>query len=88
MFSWSVTQFGGVKNTLDGLSITSRFTYPQFLITPEKNLQLVYRSGVSGNGVVEVAEYSGTWRNLGGFTSSTGTYTGPNGASELGGDLA
>jgi hypothetical protein len=87
-FSWTASQFGTVQNTLDGLSITSQFTYPQFLITPDNKLQLVYRSAVSGNGVVQVAEYSGTWTNLGGFTSATGTYTGPNGASKLGGDLA
>lgn len=84
-FSWTVSQFGSVQTTLDGLSITSQFTYPQFLITPDNKLQLIYRSAVSGNGVVQIAEYSGTaWSNLGGFTSATGTYTGPNGVSESG----
>ncbi|KAB5590009.1 Tat pathway signal sequence domain containing protein [Ceratobasidium theobromae] len=80
-FAWTVSQFGSVQNTLDGLSITSQFTYPQFLITPDNKLQLVYRSAVSGNGVVQIAEYSGSWTNLGGFTSATGTYTGPNGVA-------
>lgn len=81
-FAWTVSQFGSVQNTLDGLSITSQFTYPQFLITPDNKLQLFYRSAVSGNGVAQVAEYSGTsWTNLGGFSSATGTYTGPNGAT-------
>ncbi|KAG8733736.1 hypothetical protein FRC10_012152 [Ceratobasidium sp. 414] len=81
-FSWTVSQFGSVQTTLDGLSITTQFTYPQFLITPDNKLQLVYRSAVSGNGVVQIAEYSGTaWSNLGGFTSATGTYTGPNGVT-------
>ncbi|KAG9120448.1 hypothetical protein FRC07_004056 [Ceratobasidium sp. 392] len=74
--------FGAVQTTLDGLSITAQFTYPQFLITPDNKLQLVYRSAVSGNGVVQIAEYSGTsWSNLGGFTSATGSYTGPNGVT-------
>ncbi|QRW14022.1 BNR repeat-containing family member [Ceratobasidium sp. AG-Ba] len=49
---------------------------------PDNKLQLVYRSAVSGNGVVQIAEYSGSsWSNLGGFTSATGTYTGPNGVA-------
>ncbi|CEL56653.1 hypothetical protein RSOLAG1IB_07979 [Rhizoctonia solani AG-1 IB] len=75
-FSWAVSQFGAVQNTLDGLSVTSQFTYPQFLITPDNRLQLFYRSAVSGNGVAQVAEYNGaSWSNLGGFTSSTGSYT-------------
>ncbi|KAG8688742.1 hypothetical protein FRC09_012751, partial [Ceratobasidium sp. 395] len=80
-FSWTASQFGAIQTTLDGLSITTQFTYPQFLITPDNKLQLVYRSAVSGNGVVQIAEYSGSWSNLGGFTSATGTYTGPNGVT-------
>ncbi|KAG8786257.1 hypothetical protein FRC12_016781 [Ceratobasidium sp. 428] len=80
-FSWTASQFGAIQTTLDGLSITTQFTYPQFLVTPDNKLQLVYRSAVSGNGVVQIAEYSGSWSNLGGFTSATGTYTGPNGVT-------
>ncbi|CAE6535212.1 unnamed protein product, partial [Rhizoctonia solani] len=75
-FSWTVSQFGAVQSTLDGLSVTSQFTYPQFLATPDNRLQLFYRSAVSGNGVAQVAEYDGSsWTNVGGFTSATGSYT-------------
>ncbi|CAE6421339.1 unnamed protein product [Rhizoctonia solani] len=75
-FSWTVSQFGAVQNTLDGLSVTSQFTYPQFLITPDNLLQLFYRSAVSGNGVAQMAEYNGaSWTNLGGYSSATGSYT-------------
>ncbi|CAE6453874.1 unnamed protein product [Rhizoctonia solani] len=75
-FAWTVSQFGAVQNTLDGLSVTNQFTYPQFLTTPDNRLQLFYRSAVSGNGVAQVAEYNGaSWANLGGFSSSTGSYT-------------
>ncbi|TEB23011.1 hypothetical protein FA13DRAFT_1757158 [Coprinellus micaceus] len=46
-------------------------TYPQFVVTPDNLLQFVYRSGVSGNGATQLAEY----RN-----GACGTYTSTNGA--------
>ncbi|WP_428936130.1 BNR repeat-containing protein [Streptomyces sp. ACT015] len=79
---WSASAFGGVQTTLDGLALTSQFTYPQFVATPEGRLQLSYRAGVSGNGRNALAEYDGsTWRALGEWTSSTGTYTSAHGSS-------
>jgi hypothetical protein len=55
-------------------------TYPQFVVTPEGALQFSYRTGGSGNGVNELAEYTGaSWRKLGGWSSAIGNYTGPNG---------
>jgi hypothetical protein len=79
---WDSAQFGAVQTTLDGLALTSQFTYPQFVATPEGRLQLSYRVGVSGNGRNALAEYDGTsWTNLGEWSSSTGTYTSEHGSS-------
>ncbi|MFF9623391.1 BNR repeat-containing protein [Streptomyces griseosporeus] len=80
--AWTSAAFGAVQTTLDGLALTSQFTYPQFVSTPEGRLQLSYRAGISGNGRNALAEYDGsTWTALGEWTSATGTYTGAHGAS-------
>lgn len=65
-------------------TVFSAITYPQFVITPDNLLQFVYRSGISGNGATQLAEYrSGTWYNIGSWASSNGTYTAPSGAKSL-----
>ncbi|MFE1881022.1 BNR repeat-containing protein [Streptomyces diastatochromogenes] len=80
--SWTSSVFGAVQTTLDGLALTSQFTYPQFVATPEGRLQLSYRAGISGNGRNALAEYDGSaWTALGEWTSSTGTYTSSHGSS-------
>ncbi|WP_371667781.1 BNR repeat-containing protein [Streptomyces sp. NBC_00289] len=80
--SWTASRFGAPQSTLDGLALTSQFTYPQFVSTPEGKLQLSYRVGISGNGRNALAEYDGTsWTNLGEWSSSTGTYAGSHGSS-------
>ncbi|MFE6337282.1 BNR repeat-containing protein [Streptomyces sp. NPDC057806] len=80
--SWTAARFGAPQSTLDGLALTSQFTYPQFIATPEGRLQLSYRVAVSGNGRNALAEYDGTkWTALGEWTSSTGTYTSEHGSS-------
>jgi hypothetical protein len=80
--SWDASRFGAPQSTLDGLALTSQFTYPQFISTPDGKLQLSYRVGISGNGRNALAEYNGTsWTNLGEWTSSTGTYTSEHGSS-------
>ncbi|MFE9397012.1 BNR repeat-containing protein [Streptomyces flavidovirens] len=80
--AWTATEFGGVQTTLDGLGLTSQFTYPQFVTTPEGRLQLSYRVAVSGNGRNALAEYDGSkWTVLGEWSSSTGTYTSEHGSS-------
>ncbi|MGW2645611.1 BNR repeat-containing protein [Streptomyces sp. NPDC001393] len=80
--SWTSSVFGPVQTSLDGLALTSQFTYPQFISTPEGGLQLSYRAGISGNGRNALAEYDGsTWTALGEWTSSTGTYTSSHGSS-------
>lgn len=56
-------------------------TYPQWLVTPDNKLQFVYRSGVSGNGAGQLAEYSGgVWTNVGSWSSASGSYTSDTGA--------
>ncbi|MET9134070.1 BNR repeat-containing protein [Streptomyces antibioticus] len=82
--SWTAARFGTPVSTLDGLTLTSQFTYPQFIATPEGRLQLSYRGGVSGNGRNGLAEYDGSaWTALGEWSASTGTYS-----SELGSSTA
>ncbi|MEU4041424.1 BNR repeat-containing protein [Streptomyces antibioticus] len=80
--SWTAARFGTPMSTLDGLTLTSQFTYPQFIATPEGRLQLSYRAGVSGNGRNGLAEYDGSaWTALGEWTASTGTYSSEHGSS-------
>ena len=82
--SWTAARFGSPQSTLDGLALTTQFTYPQFVSTPEGKLQLSYRVGISGNGRNALAEYDGsTWTALGEWTSSTGTYTSEHGSSTV-----
>lgn len=51
-------------------------TYPQFVLTTDNILQFVYRSGVSGNGATQLAEYNGgSWSNVGSWASASGSYT-------------
>ncbi|MFH8463271.1 BNR repeat-containing protein [Streptomyces sp. NPDC017991] len=82
--TWTTSRFGAPQSTLDGLALTSQFTYPQFVSTPEGKLQLSYRVGVSGNGRNALAEYNGTsWTALGEWSGSTGTYTSEHGTSTV-----
>jgi hypothetical protein len=77
--TWNASAFGAVQRTLGGVELGD-ITYPQFVVTPEGLLQFSYRTGGSGNGVNELAEYqNGAWRKLGAWSSATGSYTGPNG---------
>ena len=80
--SWTSSVFGAVQTSMDGLALTSQFTYPQFVSTPEGKLQLSYRVGISGNGRNALAEYDGSkWTALGEWSGSTGTYTSEHGSS-------
>jgi hypothetical protein len=79
--TWSAARFGAVQRTVDGVDLGA-ITYPQFVVTPERRLQLSYRTGGSGNGTNELAEYDGTtWRKLGKWSSATGSWTAPNGVT-------
>jgi hypothetical protein len=80
--AWTSAVLGAVQTSLDGLALTTQFTYPQFVATPEGRLQLSYRVGVSGNGRNALAEYDGsTWSALGEWSASTGTYASSHGSS-------
>ncbi|MGW4910598.1 BNR repeat-containing protein [Streptomyces sp. NPDC004270] len=80
--AWTSAVFGAVQTSLDGVSPTSQFTYPQFISTPEGRLQLSYRVGISGNGRNALAEYDGSrWTVLGEWTGAGGTYTSEHGSS-------
>jgi hypothetical protein len=80
--AWTSAVLGAVQTSLDGVSPTSQFTYPQFISTPEGRLQLSYRVGISGNGSNALAEYDGSrWTVLGEWTGSSGTYTSEHGSS-------
>ncbi|SRR6266498_4317988 len=76
--SWSLADFGAVQPNLDGIDLGG-ISYPQFIVTPDRKLQFSFRTGGSGNGTNELAEYDGTWHRLGKWTSATGSWTGPNG---------
>ncbi|WP_422769708.1 BNR repeat-containing protein [Plantactinospora sp. WMMC1484] len=77
---WQAGRFGAVQRGLDGVGL-GMITYPQFRLSPGNRLQLSYRTGRSGNGTNELAEYDGsTWRRLGRWQSATGSY-GANGAT-------
>ncbi|MFJ6838297.1 BNR repeat-containing protein [Streptomyces sp. NPDC091209] len=80
--AWTSAVLGSVQTSLDGLALTTQFTYPQFVATPSGGLQLSYRVGVSGNGRNALAEYDGSsWTALGEWSASTGTYTSAHGSS-------
>jgi hypothetical protein len=78
--AWNTAQLGAEQRTLDGLELGA-ITYPQFAVTPQNRLQLSYRTDGSGNGVNNIAEYTGgAWTALGAWTSATGSYS-ANGAT-------
>jgi hypothetical protein len=73
--SWTAGQFGAVQRTLDAISLGG-ISYPQFVVTPENRLQFSFRTGGSGNGTNELAEYAGGgWTRLGKWSSATGSFT-------------
>jgi hypothetical protein len=73
---WRASRFGPILRTLDGIDLGG-ISYPQFVVTPDGTLQFSYRTGGSGNGTNELAEYDGVWRALGKWSSATGRYTNP-----------
>ena len=62
-----------MQRTLDGVDLGG-ITYPQFVVTPEHRLQFSYRTGGSGNGTNELAEYDGAPGELGRWSGATGKY--------------
>ncbi|WP_131102593.1 BNR repeat-containing protein [Streptomonospora litoralis] len=77
---WKADSFGEVQRSLAGLD-PGGITYPRFVPTPDGGLQLTYRTGGSGDGVLELAEYSGgDWSRVGAWSSASGDYR-ANGAT-------
>jgi BNR repeat-containing family member len=82
--AWTAAAFGPIQRTLDGIGLGG-ISYPQFLLTPEGRLQFSFRTGGSGNGTNELAEYAvgtggaggtaGTWTRLGKWSAAIGTFT-------------
>ncbi|WP_017568765.1 BNR repeat-containing protein [Nocardiopsis halotolerans] len=71
---WSADSFEPVQRDLAGLDLGS-MTYPRFVPTPDGGLQFAYRTGGSGDGTQELAEYSdGEWTGLGAWSSPDGAY--------------
>jgi hypothetical protein len=70
----SAPGFPPVARTLGRLDLGG-ITYPRFVPTPDGWLQLSYRTGRSGNGTMELAEYDGRrWHALGRWSAATGAY--------------
>jgi hypothetical protein len=73
--TWTAARFGAVQRTFDGLNLGA-ITYPRFVVSPDNRLQFSFRSGRSGNGQMELAEYAnGAWSRLGQWSSAAGSYT-------------
>jgi len=73
--TWTGARFGAVQRGLDGVELGA-MTYPRFIATPEGRLQFSFRTGRSGNGQMELAEYAnGVWTRLGRWSSATGSYS-------------
>ncbi|RKS09044.1 putative BNR repeat neuraminidase [Nocardiopsis sp. Huas11] len=76
---WSLDSFAPISRDLDGLDLGS-ITYPRFISAPDDGLQLAYRTGGSGDGTLELAEYDGDddgdghWEHLGAWSSPEGSY--------------
>ncbi|KAJ6582823.1 hypothetical protein B0H10DRAFT_2097911 [Mycena sp. CBHHK59/15] len=81
--TWVASRFATITSTLGSLNIgTCDHHLSSVRYYPQNLLQFVFRSGVSGNGATQLAEYSGgTWTNVGSWASATGTYTAPSGAT-------
>ncbi len=74
---WQSSLFGPVRNYLE-TGKTFSLTYPAFIQTPAGDLQMIYRTGGSGNGDWWIADYHGSdhsWHNSRGFISRSGTFT-------------
>lgn len=85
--TWDNTVFGGTGTSDSGAAApsagmpnygaaTSDVTYPYFIRPDATTLQLAYRTGSSGDGEMQLAEYrDGAWAYVGQFTSASGSYT-------------
>jgi hypothetical protein len=76
--TWSAALFKSVRSYLESGKTYSSVTYPQFLQTPDGNMQFNYRIDSSGNGDWAMVDYNaatGLWSNTRTVISRTGTYS-------------
>ncbi|GAA3736068.1 BNR repeat-containing protein [Spinactinospora alkalitolerans] len=79
---WRADSFGPVQRTLGGVDLGG-ITYPRFVSAPGGGLQLSYRTGGSGDGTTELAEYAdGRWEKLGAWSSPEGEFRANGGVSD------
>ncbi len=72
--AWDTDSFAPIERDLGGVD-TGEMTYPRFVPTPDGDLQFGYRTGGSGDGTLNLAEYAdGAWSELGAWTSPEGEY--------------
>jgi hypothetical protein len=57
--AWNAALFEPPTNTLAG-TVIGEMTYPTFTAKPDGGLLFWWRSGISGNGALRLAEYDGT----------------------------
>jgi hypothetical protein len=73
--TWVASRLGSEQRTLDGIEL-GNITYPRFVITGDNRMQFSFRTGSSGNGTQELADYhNGGWTRLGRWSSATGAYS-------------
>ncbi len=75
-FPWTPDLFGPTTSQLEPGHTVQAVTYPTFFSTPQGRLQLIYRTGSSGDGDWHFAEYepAAKWKNIGVLLSGKGTY--------------
>jgi hypothetical protein len=76
-FAWGPELFGATTSELIPGQAVTDVTYPQFFEAPGERLQLVFRTGSSGDGDWHLWEYEdGAWTRLGVFMGAKGDYQG------------
>lgn len=75
-FEWKADLFGPTTSRLEGNRVVGAVTYPMFFPTPQGRLQLLYRTGSSGDGSWHLVEYepASQWKNIGVLLSGEGSY--------------
>jgi hypothetical protein len=75
-FRWTAELFGPTISHLEEGRVIGSVTYPMFFSTPQGRLQLLYRTGSSGDGDWHLAEYEPVqkWKHVGLLLSSKGSY--------------
>jgi hypothetical protein len=75
-FEWKAEHFGPVTDTLDGVGQVKGVTYPHQFSAPGGKLQMLYRTGYSGNGDWFLVEYDPAkgWSKVGRLLAKEGDF--------------